>query len=176
MTWHNKSHATGGEDVLLPSDIGAAASADQAFVRKTIDEAVTSSSAFQNDDELLLPVLANSVYLWRCVLIYDGATTGDIKLTFAALAGSSLSGGFVGLGTASASGTGSAGQVALITPGSGGSLGAAGAGTKVYAQGSGMFTTGGTAGNFQLQWAQSASDGTATTVYAGSHLFAQRVA
>src|SRR4249920_844934 len=61
------------------------------FAEKTVNESVTSSTAFQNDDDLFLAVAANSVYEMTAMLRYDGATAGDIKWQWTAPASATFS-------------------------------------------------------------------------------------
>lgn len=59
-----------------------------AFARKTADEPVTSSTALQDDDHLLLAVGANEVWEFDMTLYVTGDVGGDLALTVAGPAGS----------------------------------------------------------------------------------------
>lgn len=147
------------------------------FVRKTGDETVTSSTVLQDDDHLLATVVANATYEFRLVAFYDGGTTGDIKLGFTVPASSTLIWGINGA-TAGVSNIANATANWTVTTASGGSavVGANGAATKMILRAEGLLRTAGTAGTLQLQWAQSSSDATATTLFTDSYLIVRRVA
>lgn len=142
-------------------------------VRKTSNETVTSSTALQNDNELLAAVLANTLYRVDMFVIYDGATTGDIKLGFTAPAGATFDwtatafDPAIGAGALIGSVKLSHSTIASAEPA--GAVGT-GAGNRSVARIAGWLLVAGTAGTFQFQWAQNASDATATTVLAGSVL------
>ena len=144
---------------------------------KTATESVTSSTTLQNDDELLLAVLANTTYFVFGLLFYDGATAGDFKFAWTGPSGYSFdySAPVLATGTTSAIVDGgatntlnmSAFQETDIF-----SVGAAGAGNTIAITITGVLIIGGTAGTLQLQWAQVASSATATRVFAPSCLLA----
>lgn len=145
---------------------------------KTALESVTSSTALQNDDELVLPVEASAVYEMALVLFHDSDATvaGDIKIAWTGPAGAALSWGVHGANTSVTTSTG-VGSVNMQTRtiaefasfGGGDS-----AGTTALAFGT--LTTAGTAGTLQLQWAQETSNAVATNVRAGSRLTLRRTA
>ena len=135
-------------------------------VRKSANESVTSSTTLQNDDELKYEMAANTNYQFEFSILYTGGTAGDIKFTVTTPSGGDLwatgwapSGGSVStFGPMTASGTVISGLDALGTTNP----------TMIYIRGVAMNSS--TVGDLQLQWAQNASSGTATTVYAGSFL------
>lgn len=145
------------------------------YVRKTANESVTSSTTLQDDDHLLLSVAANATYLVELMLIYDGATTGDIKIVFTMPSGATFDGlpGGVTTGAATQSASVKLAHIQSTEEG----LGAVGtgAGNRVVAHAIGVLQVGSTAGTFRLQWAQLASDVTATTVLANSWMALRRV-
>jgi hypothetical protein len=137
------------------------------YVDKTADEVVTSSTAFQNDDHLVLPVAANAKYKLSSELLYAALAAADLKTEFAVPSGATgeLKVGSYGVGVLAA------GEVSTITS-------AAvfdGGDTTSMARLFGTITTAGTAGTIQLRWAQNTSNGTGTTIYAGSYLELTRV-
>lgn len=141
------------------------------FARKTTDEGRTSTVALANDADLVVPVQADSTYVFEATIFYDGATTGDLKFDLTSPAGSTLKWAPVGLTGAATSGAGSIDvRVGVGTPG------AAGAGTQTGLRVRGLLRTAGTAGNLQFRWAQVVSDATATTVYIDSFITAEKVA
>lgn len=141
---------------------------------KTGTEAVTSSTTLQNDDNLVLAVVASAVYVVQWNLRMDGAAVGDFKYAFTGPAGATLVWESRGLAVADAS------NLAAITTdvaaiGTTVSHGTLATGTTTRVAGSGLLVMSSTAGNLQLQWAQATSSGTATNVFAGSWLKAERV-
>lgn len=145
-------------------------------VRKAATESVTSSIALQNDDELLFAVGTSEIWVAHGFLFVDGATTGDITVGFAGPAGASGQVGIVGSQTNSTTfnattmvNDASVGLAAGIPAGT------VGAGNISFVIVAGTFTSAGTAGNINLQWAQRVSDATATRVLAGSFLIASRI-
>lgn len=134
------------------------------YVRKGSDESVTSSSTVQDDDELVLAVATNSEYFVyvQCYLSSASSTPG-FKIGFTVPASASL---VWGEDRARNGATSAAGPITQ----------AIGAGTSLCTGYTGSLTTAGTSGNLQLQWAQSTSNGTATTLKAGSFMILIRVA
>lgn len=157
--------------ITLPS--GHVVTADELAARqttiaiKTVDESLASNTTLQNDDELFVTVAANTTYKVEAVLIYSGATTGDMKVAFTWPTSATMPWGLLGYTTALAFQA-----VAFSAPSSGTpfSVGCNGAGNDLVLYLSGTLTVGSTAGTLQIQWAQAASDATATIVRAGSWL------
>jgi hypothetical protein len=149
------------------------------WASKNANETVNNSATFQNDDALVLPVAANGIYLVRGFLIWTSGTTPDFKAQFtgppmatyttwstwnlAAAAPNQLA------DMRAVIGTGSGGSVSI--PGQGATLATTGQFTEI----SGSVVMSGTAGNFQLQWAQNTANATDTIVYTGSWLELVRV-
>lgn len=152
----------------------------RAFVRKTADESVTSSTTLQNDNELTLAVAANCTYAFRVWLLATDATdaNGDIKFgfTFPTSAVCHFSG--KGPHTLLASGAFGDGEyIGRNTATSGSTVASYGLTTSVIGiEITGLLIVGANAGNLQLQWAQNTSDANATTVQAGSFMILERVA
>jgi hypothetical protein len=142
------------------------------FVRKTSTESVTSSTALQNDNELVLAVEANCVYELTGTVIYDGSTTGDIQWDFTLPSGAVMSGIATRLATG---GTDTTAFMQWDTE-SVTSAGALGTGTETVISLRHLVVVSSTAGNVQLRWSQNTSDGTATRVFANSYLCLRRVA
>ncbi|MGW8635069.1 hypothetical protein ACWGNX_27245 [Streptomyces sp. NPDC055793] len=132
------------------------------FSRKAADEAVTSSTTLQNDNHLILPVVANATYTLFLMCIFSGATTGDIKFDWTVPSGSVLRW---------SDQTGVSGLHADVDVHS-----APAGSTLVAFQISATVVTSSNAGNVQFRWAQNASDATATIVRANSSLQLTRVA
>lgn len=128
------------------------------FVRKTASESVLNSTTLQDDDHFTFSVEANSIYEIMGMLLYDGSTTGDLKLTFSAPASSSLNivwnvNASTSVTSNSAPGTGN------FTPGNPTfTFGCVGVGTSQGASLLGMLVTSATAGTLKLTWAQGTLD------------------
>ena len=140
------------------------------IVVKSNDESVTSSTVLQADNHLVFTVGASEVWIVSYMLFYDGATGGDIKFNLTVPAsGSYIVGGHginTDLSTISVSATSSSGADII--------MGAVGSGTGIMGRMDAR-VGGGTGGTVTLTWAQNASDGTATRIFAQSYLVAQRV-
>lgn len=141
-------------------------------VIKGAGENVTSSTTLQNDDALLLSVVANATYLFFCWLDYEGGTQGssDIKWTWSVPSGAAIRYGGFYIGT-----TGTLHGSSVITEATTVSAGTNGAGNLTSAFMPGSLQTSSTAGTVQLQWAQNTSSGTATTVHGLSFLALWRI-
>lgn len=146
------------------------------YAVKAVTEALPSSTSFQADDELTLPVLADAVYEAVFVLYPSGNPigTGGIKTMWSVPSGTTGLKACVGgvgadrnstLMRASAHNLGT--QVTY-------NLESAAAASAVVERS--IMTVGGTAGNLTLQWAQVASNATATNILASSYLRLQRLA
>ncbi len=129
-------------------------------VVKTADESIVSSEVMQNDDELVIPVAANTDYAFMGIIVAQSASaTPGIDYTFTVPA-AITEGGWQD----TQSGTGST-LIAFATEDDM-NLGAETRATVIW----GYLQNGANAGNLQFQWAQKTSNGTATTVKAGSYL------
>lgn len=145
--------------------------APSAFVAKTVDESVTSSTVLQNDNELFLPIAANEVWLVTGTYFFDSASAtpgvkiglsvpaGATVLWDASLAWATAPGNVVGAGYTTA---------ATMVWGLNGSTNPV---TVKY-----RVINSSTAGNFQLTWCQQVSNGTATNLRKYSNLAALRLA
>ncbi|HKY19579.1 MAG TPA: hypothetical protein VJM31_00045 [Vicinamibacterales bacterium] len=154
---------------------------DSRLIRKTSNETVTSSTAFQDDDELFFAIGANEVWAARfVVLLTGGSSTGDWKGAFSAPAGAVGSHAQVG---ASSAGTG--GTDTNVT----GYSGSVFTDTELHISGINatasvvlgitfdvLIVNSSNAGNVKLRWAQNVSNGTGTTVVAHSFIKADRYA
>ncbi|MCX4704367.1 hypothetical protein [Streptomyces sp. NBC_01373] len=151
------------------------------YIAKTADETITSSTTFQDDDHLVLPVVASAVYTFALDLytIDVADFIGDFKITFTCPTGATFD--MHGAGPHSTDFTGGTNANGEWI----GRLGATSASTNlVFGCGSaltavriyGRLVMSSTAGNFRLQWAQNASDASGVTVKAGSIMTMTRVA
>ncbi len=144
-------------------------------VRKKADESVTSSTTLQDDDELFFNMEPNLYYRVEVSLHFFGATGGDIKAAFSLPSNASARGSWSKLGA------GASGPAAVATdtwdardPTTARPAGATGAASSSVMLWQGLVDSG-DGGEFQVQWAQNSSSGTATTVNAMSYLTAYRV-
>lgn len=142
-------------------------------VHKTSNQNVTASTTLVSDSHLLLPVVANAVYEMEAFIAYDGAFgAGELKVDWSvpsaatlywALNGPTTGGGALYDSNVRSNGT----AAAAGTYGTGG--------TQTSLNSRGRLTVGANAGNLQFRFAQSASNATATTVYAGSWIRLLRI-
>lgn len=143
---------------------------------KSADEQVTNSTTYQDDNELLVPVVANAEYYMRFHLAVDGAQAGDIKMRFGVPAGAT---GFrwcqgPTVGSTDRENTNMAVPVhGFTTDRPYGSFAATNASIAVIERL--HVQTAGTAGNVVLQWAQNTLSGTATAIIASSFVTWLRV-
>jgi hypothetical protein len=141
---------------------------------KGSNQSVTSSTALVNDTALAVAVAASAIYEISAFVLYDGDSSGDLKLGWTAPSGAVfnwMSGGLP-LGATTASDNSShTGQ----SVGSAAQIGCIGAGSPLVAPVTGILTTAGTAGNLQMQFAQMSSFGTATRILAGAALISTRI-
>jgi len=145
-------------------------------VRKTADEAITSSTTLQNDDHLLFAAEANSVYD-VCVKCYYTGNGGDLLVAWSVPA--STSGMWSGHGLLETV-TGASGVISALAREDAFTTAiafgdAVNVATRCLAVIYATIITAGTAGTVNLQTAQFASDVDATTVQAGSVLTALKV-
>jgi hypothetical protein len=134
-----------------------------AYARKTITENLASSTTYQNDDALVVPVLANTTYDCEMWLLYNSGATPDFKARVTVPAGAVTP------------------ETTLFhnalwfryTPTTG--LGVASPGGDNLYWCKFALVVAGTPGNLQVQWAQNTSDASTTAVQLGSWLRATPV-
>lgn len=137
------------------------------FVRKTASETVNNSSTLQDDDALVVPILANEVWVVEFVVVFNSNTTADIKFAVTVPSGAT---GRVSIIRE----TGAA--IAMATPAFGNAAAADGNAVHVFAELKAYVINGANAGNVTLQWAQNVADPSDTIVYRGSHAKALKAA
>jgi hypothetical protein len=130
--------------------------------RKTSDESVTSSTALQSDDTLNPAIAASAVQVLEWVLHINGSAAGGVKVALNVPSGATGTWGVVGEANANLTDVTDTGALTLTLPGTN---------AKLYVLRAAI-VNGANAGTVTLRWAQNASDGTATTIKAGSHVFA----
>lgn len=142
---------------------GAGGAAVGTTVTKPINETVTASTVFQNDDHLFFPIGANETWAFRFTVLANVPATPDIKFAVTAPSGATCVVSFVDAEAAVTNGNFGCGvSTGLIT----------GNGANDVYEVVGTVTNGATAGVVQLQWAQNTSNAAAVTVLAGSSVFA----
>lgn len=131
--------------------------------RKTIDETVVNNT-FQNDDELFVVGAANTNYEFDATLHYSSGTTPDFRFQWTFPAGFTMRYSLVAQSTTLQD------FYQLQTSVAG--LDGIGGATSTLLKGVAMFTTGGT---LQLQWAQTTTTASNTTVLLGSFISLRKI-
>lgn len=157
--------------------------------RKTADTARASTTATSADPHLQFTVVANAVYTWWGWVKYDAATGGDLIIAFSAPTGSLGEWGGHGPGSLviSSNSTPTLQTDSITTQGymlrvesndvtQLRTFGGLGAGTGLTIPINGILRVGSTGGTWSLDWAQSVSNATATTLYTDSFIVLQRTA
>jgi hypothetical protein len=141
---------------------------------KAIKTALQSktNNTLANDTELLLPLVANAKYQFEAYLIYDGISAADFKIAFTGPASSA--GVYAAFGPQSGVSLTSMNSTAANLSGAL-NLANNAVNSAMCARPSGYITTAASTGNLQLQWAQVATNATATRVFDGSWLKATRI-
>ena len=137
-------------------------------VKKAADETITLSTTFQDDDELLFAMAANTYYIVRGTIFFLESANPGIKFQFT---GPAAPNAVQGIGY----GCGGAVDSDALTVSSGPSYTTI---IPIFSAGNGngtfhfemLIKNGVNAGNLVLQWAQQTSDAADTSVYKGSHI------
>ncbi len=131
------------------------------IVYKSADETVNGSDVMQDDDHLVLPVLANEVWAFRAVWLVSSGSTPDFKYQFTYPSGATISWFDAHWNDdrydADVTNANTSGGKDVITL-------------------TGTIFISSTPGNIQLQWAQNTSNASDTKVLKGSHIIAHRLA
>lgn len=148
---------------------------------KTADQTITNSAVQANDTHLFASVAANAVYQVEGVIWYNALAAADINISFTVPAGAA--GSWTGWGQGLAqSATTTDGytlrtEMNSITQVRGfGGIEATGVAQDIGVPIGALLRTGGTAGTFQLQWAQRVANAQGTIVRADSWLRLIRIA
>lgn len=138
-------------------------------VGKTNDESVTSSTTLQDDDHLFFTGAPNTLYVVDFYIRAEFNTLGQIKIAINAPSANfvSLNAAMIADGVVTAQGTANALATAVPLVITGATSGMVHAHVGIL--------IGSTGGQVVLQWAQNTSNGTATTVKAGSYLIANQI-
>lgn len=144
------------------------------LVRKTADQSVTSSTAFQADAALLVNIPANESWLLEWKLLIVAGTTGDFKAQWTFPTGGEIS---IRAVTENAAGTLVINRIQTGTSPAGQISSNGATGTVPHIVEVSMFyKNAGTAGNVTLEWAQNTSDATSTTMKVNSTLWGVKLA
>lgn len=136
-------------------------------IRKSADETVNNSDALQNDDTLVLPVEASSVWDIKLFVLYNSGATPDLKLAFTVPASGTIYAYLSGF------------EAGTVDP-----MYVNAATTPVVFDGTGsnnagfihlIFVNSTNAGNVQLQWAQNTANASDTKVLANSFMLCTKL-
>lgn len=142
------------------------------YAYKSATENVTSSTALQVDDDLVVAVEANAQYHLVLQLAYGGAAAADLKVLIRTPTGGTFNGMAVAVVSSGASQQDI--QTMAYVANTSEVFGILGAG-PTWGRVEGILVTAGTAGNCQIEWAQNASNATPTSLYAGTFLSLRRM-
>lgn len=137
----------------------------QLFV-KSVDQSKTSDAALANDNTMFFSMEASKNYAIRGKIFFDTGATGDFKYGFVGPTSPTLV--RCSRQTCIAGGTPAELVIDVALPGSTALTGTGTTGGYVAFEM--IFKNGSNTGTFAFQWAQNTSDGTATTVLAGSYM------
>jgi hypothetical protein len=143
-------------------------------VVKTADEPLASNATVQDDDHLYLPVQANATYLFSGWVWYTAASTAvDIRISFGVPSGAQMFRSALGQVNGATTVSGVL-DTAVLPAGTADGRGAYT--TPLSTVYTGYLITAGTAGTFQLRWAQVAAGADVVTLKAGSWIQLTRTA
>lgn len=144
---------------------------DLPYVAKvsTSDTVVNNSTALVDVSQLTIPVSANRVYAIQGLMVYTASTVADAKIRLTGPTGASarLAGARLASPATSTQGDMDVAAIAIAVEYW---MGGAGTGTATAASLTGRLSTGDTAGNLQLGFAQVTAEATNTTLVQGSWL------
>lgn len=140
--------------------------------QKTAAETLSSSTTLQNDNDLFLPVVANSRYSWTARILLTSPSAADFKLDLSLPAGAThrstaisyhrvVPQGGQGADTRTFYDT----ETVVIN-----TDGTTFTSQSIIMQIDGTISTSGTAGNAQIRWAQNTSDAGTTSVFVESYM------
>ncbi|TJZ55618.1 hypothetical protein FCH28_09780 [Streptomyces piniterrae] len=164
------------DGTVVPLALGSGAFA---FARKSADTSRASTVTMSADPHLSVPVATFATYTVDAYLIYSGGTTGDVNVALSAPTSADGSWSAVGYGRDVPANVATGGHTIRMNPNSivsvqPRSYGADTVDETLHLRG--ILRTAGTAGSLVVQWAQAASDTTATIMRTDSWLRIQRCA
>ena len=142
------------------------------IIRKSDDELVNNSTTLQNDDLLLAPLNVNETVTFICTLAHIGNTTANFKCGFTIPSGATIRWSTIGGVTYD---TGGSFIIVDERTASGDKIDVDGSTISRRVSMIGVVVNGGTAGDLQLQWAQSTAAVVDTKVLTNSFLLVWRV-
>jgi len=176
MTW-TTIPAAGGK--FYSSTASAAFTEVRAYgAWKLADEIVNGSASLQNDDELFVAVPANTRFAIRGLINFTSNTTANFRLDWTGPTG------YTHITNTKVYSRIAAAPTQLVDTRTfieGALVGASGAASLVNSthgqlmELSGWLQTSSTAGTAQIRWSQNTSNGSNTTVYAGSFIMLEKV-
>lgn len=140
------------------------------MIVKQATESVTSSTTLQDDDELVVPVVANATYSITFYIAAVGATAGDINTEYSVPSGTTGFKWCIGPAVSATDRENTSMVSAVHGFTTDRSYGVVSTTLGVAIVESLQVVTGSTAGNVVFRWAQNASSATATSVLAGSYV------
>lgn len=139
------------------------------FARKATDETVNNSATLQNDDHLLVSVVAGDIYELTARLVISSGTTPDFKFGWTFPSGLTMSYDIFEGETSTAADIFRGPFVQTDVPV------IPGIGSNQPVRVSGLVVVGSTAGSLRLQWAQNTANASDTIVRANSYLILRKV-
>jgi len=133
----------------------------------------SSSTTMTDVTGLSVALAANSTYIWDGYIAFNAGATGDFRCAFAVPASTTGHWALWGLSTGSTGGVGTLNGSRIDGYGDANFLAAGGsdaAGGVMACRPAGYIATAGTAGTFQMRYAQNTSNATALVIVAGSWL------
>lgn len=141
--------------------------------RATADRTVNNSTTLVNAAGLVVPVDRDAIYRVTGMIIYNSGTAPDLKLGWAAPAGATLAWTSDGISTGATTIVSSVYRGAHDLAATG--LAGGNSGNDMVAMPEGLLTTGNTAGNLQLRFAQETATVADSTIRAGSWIRVERI-
>lgn len=148
---------------LIRNNVGYYGVGDEFIINKQATETVNNSAVLQNDDELILPVNANEVWLVYYYLQVTSNATADFSCGFSVPAGTTMNWNESASGVSSVRNEASVYSPATTT--------AAIHLIRLEC----IIMVGGNTGNINLQWAQLVAHASDTQVLANSQMIAKRI-
>lgn len=170
---------TVGGNTVLTGDLSVGGIGQILYAQNTANQTVTSSTTMVNATNLVFPMTANGIYDFKAVLITTGGSAaGDIKFGFTMPTGARVDYGGTGLADSVTSGTQGVVSTQAYDDQSSPTTFLPFAVSTSFNQVIivGQCRMSSTGGNFQLQFAQLASNATGSTIRARSYMTAVRVA
>lgn len=140
------------------------------YAEKLTTETIVNmnSTVYQNDDDLLLPVAANTTYRMFAFLPHQAAANAALKISWTGPAGATM--GWTPNGWDSTAAVPQSGNLHYLTINADGNLSTTAVGTTDTALPCGLLKVAGTAGNLQLRWAQRVAQPSNVLMLAGAWL------